>query len=44
LARAARATQEAAHCLRTLGALAIARGALDEAISLYESCLGELRR
>ena len=42
-ARRAGDHKEAAQCLRTLGALAIARGALEEAIVLYESCLSELR-
>lgn len=42
-ARRAGDHKEAAQCLRTLGALAIARDALDEAIVLYESCLTELR-
>jgi diguanylate cyclase (GGDEF)-like protein/putative nucleotidyltransferase with HDIG domain len=42
-ARRAGDQRGAAHCLRTLGALAIARGALDEGISHYEACLAELR-
>ena len=42
-ARRAGENREAAQCLRTLGALAVARGSLDEGIALYESCLTELR-
>jgi len=42
-ARRAGDHREAAQCLRILGALAVARGSLDEGIALYESCLTELR-
>lgn len=35
--------REAAQSLRTLGALAVARGALEDGIGLYESCVAELR-
>jgi len=42
-ARRAGEYREAAQCLRTLGALAVARASLDEGIALYESCLTELR-
>ena len=42
-ARRAGNHREAAQCLCTLGALAVERGSLDEAIALYESCLTELR-
>jgi diguanylate cyclase (GGDEF)-like protein/putative nucleotidyltransferase with HDIG domain len=42
-ARRAGEYREAAQCLRTLGALAVARGSLDDGIALYESCLTELR-
>ena len=42
-ARRAGEYREAAQCLRTLGALAVARGSLDDGIALYESCVAELR-
>jgi diguanylate cyclase (GGDEF)-like protein/putative nucleotidyltransferase with HDIG domain len=42
-ARRAGDARGAAHCLRTLGALAVARGALDDGIAHYETCLAELR-
>ena len=42
-ARRAGTTAEAAHCLRTLGALAIARGALDEASRCTNPASAELR-
>jgi diguanylate cyclase (GGDEF)-like protein/putative nucleotidyltransferase with HDIG domain len=35
--------REAAHALRTLGALAVASGALEEGIARYEVCVAELR-
>ena len=42
-ARCAGDAREAAAGLRTLAALAVARGALSEGIALYEECLAELR-
>jgi len=42
-ARRAGEYREAAQCLNTLGALAVARGSLDDGIALYQSCLTELR-
>jgi diguanylate cyclase (GGDEF)-like protein/putative nucleotidyltransferase with HDIG domain len=42
-ARGAGDARQAAQTLRTLGALAVARGALDEGIARYETCIGELR-
>src|SRR5688500_5685310 len=42
-ARRARDGREAAAALRVSGALAVARGALDDAIARYEESLGELR-
>ncbi|HUQ80058.1 MAG TPA: HD domain-containing phosphohydrolase [Gemmatimonadaceae bacterium] len=42
-ARRAGDVREAADALRTLGALAFARGAVAESTLLYEECVGELR-
>jgi diguanylate cyclase (GGDEF)-like protein/putative nucleotidyltransferase with HDIG domain len=42
-ARRAGSGREAADALRTLGALAVARGAVTEGIGLYEQCVSELR-
>ena len=42
-ARRAGDARAAAQCLRTLGALAVARGNPDEGIAYYETCLAELR-